>query len=92
MDTSINAINSIGANDGAQPQKTENKDKDKDNDKMKELVENNKFEKFDIDKDGKISGVEALKLKMIFHSVSFDKDDDDAIDESSFNKALSDFK
>lgn len=83
---SINSINttstSAAKNDAA----------DKRSEKLKELVKDNKFEKFDIDNDGKISGAELTKLKMTFNSVDFDVDEDGAVDESSFNSALSDYQ
>ena len=85
MDTSINAVNSVST-----PANTEVNDKYKE--KIKELAENNSFEKFDLDNDGKISGTELTKLKQVFNSVDFDVDEDNAVDESSFNDALSDYK
>lgn len=86
MDTSINAINSVT------PQAPQVEKTDKNAERIKQSAEKYGFEYFDIDKDGKISGTEATKLKMIFNSVSFDKDDEEAIDESAFNSALSDYK
>ena len=59
---------------------------------MKELVKNNSFDKFDLDNDGKISGAELTKLKQVFNSVDFDVDEENAVDESSFDDALSDYK
>lgn len=84
MDTSINAINSVNTE---KPANT-----DKNAEKMKELVKNNKFESFDVDKDGKISGTELAHLKAIFTSITFDQDDEDAIDQKAFNDALSDYQ
>lgn len=65
---------------------------DKNTEKLKELVQKYNFDYFDLDNDGKLSGAEAAKLRQIFNSVDFDVDDEDAIDESSFNDALSDYK
>ena len=86
MDTSINSINSMSTS-AAKTDAT-----DKQTEKMKQLVKDNSFEKFDIDNDGKISGTELTKLKMVFNSVDFDVDEEDAVDEESFNKALSDYQ
>ncbi|MBS4759510.1 MAG: hypothetical protein KHX03_02285 [Clostridium sp.] len=87
MDTSINAINSV-SNSSANTQKTQ----DKNNEKIKELAQKYDFDHFDIDNDGKISGTELTELKRVFNSVSFDTDDEEAIDESAFNSALSEYK
>ena len=78
----INSINST----------TNTSNVDKNAEKMKELVQKYNFEYFDLDNDGKISGAEAVKLQQIFNSVDFDVDEEDAIDESSFNNALSDYQ
>lgn len=86
MDTSINSINSMSTSAA----KTDAADKQ--TEKMKQLVKDNSFEKFDIDNDGKITGAELTKLKMVFNSVDFDVDEEDAVDETSFNKALSDYQ
>ena len=71
MDTSINSINSMSTS-AAKTDAT-----DKQTEKMKQLVKDNSFEKFDIDNDGKISGTELTKLKMVFNSVDFDVDEED---------------
>ena len=88
MDTSINAINSV--NNASTVKSTEASEKQ--TEKLKEMAAKYDFDYFDVDNDGKISGIEATRLKMIFNSVDFDKDDEDAIDESSFESAISDYK
>ena len=85
MDTSITPIN-------ANTNSVSNEQNDKYSQKMKELVKNNSFDKFDLDNDGKISGAELTKLKQVFNSVDFDIDEENAVDESSFDDALSDYK
>ena len=65
---------------------------DKQTEKMKQLVKDNKFESFDVDNDGKLSGIELTRLKMCFSAVDFDTDDDGAVDEASFNDALSEYQ
>ena len=85
MDTSITPVN-------ASTNSVSNEQNDKYAQKMKELVKNNSFDKFDLDNDGKISGIELTKLKQVFNSVNFDVDDENAVDESAFNDALSDYK
>lgn len=86
MDTSINAINSISTS----TQKTQAVDKQ--SEKIKELAQEYDFDYFDVDNDGKLSGTELTKLKSMFNSVDFDVDEDDAVDESAFNSALSEYK
>ena len=86
MDTSINAINSVSTS----TQKTQAVDKQ--SEKIKELAQEYDFDYFDVDNDGKLSGTELTKLKSIFNSVDFDVDEDDAVDESAFNSALSEYK
>ena len=86
MDTSVNAINSISSS--AATTNTQ----DKNAEKIKEMAAKYDFDYFDVDNDGKLSGTEVTKLKMIFNSVDFDTDDEEAIDESSFNSTLSDYQ
>lgn len=86
MDTSINAINPVSTSS----QKTQAADKQ--TEKIKELVKEYDFDYFDTDNDGKLSGTELTKLKSMFTSVDFDVDEDDAVDETSFNAALSEYK
>ncbi len=86
MDTSINAINSVSTSS----QKTQAADKQ--SEKIKELAQEYDFDYFDVDNDGKLSGTELTKLKSMFNSVDFDVDDDDAVDETAFNSALSEYK
>ena len=86
MDTSINAINSVSTS----TQKTQAVDKQ--SEKIKELAQEYDFDYFDVDNDGKLSGTELTKLKSMFNSVDFDVDEDDAVDESAFNSALSENK
>ncbi|HIU91952.1 MAG: hypothetical protein V8R83_03120 [Candidatus Gastranaerophilaceae bacterium] len=86
MDTSINAINSVSTS----TQKTQAVDKQ--SEKIKELAQEYDFDYFDVDNDGKLSGTELTKLKSMFNSVDFDVDEDDAVDESAFNSALSEYK
>ncbi len=57
--------------------------------KIQELKDNNSFDKFDTDSDGKISGTELSALKLVLSGLSFDTDADGAIDESAFNDAFS---
>ena len=84
--TSINAINSVSTS----TQKTQAVDKQ--SEKIKELAQEYDFDYFDVDNDGKLSGTELTKLKSMFNSVDFDVDEDDAVDESAFNSALSEYK
>ena len=84
----MDSINAIGANTS----NVNNEQNDKYTQKIKELVKNNSFDKFDLDNDGKISGAELTKLKQVFNSVDFDVDEENAVDESSFNDALSDYQ
>lgn len=86
MDTSINAINSVSTS----TQKIQAADKQ--SEKIKELAQEYDFDYFDVDNDGKLSGTELTKLKSMFNSVDFDVDEDDAVDESAFNSALSEYK
>lgn len=86
MDTSINAINSVSTS----TQKTQAVDKQ--SEKIKELAQEYDFDYFDVDNDGKLSGTELTKLKSMFNSVDFDVDEDDTVDESAFNSALSEYK
>ena len=86
MDTSINATNSVSTS----TQKTQAVDKQ--SEKIKELAQEYDFDYFDVDNDGKLSGTELTKLKSMFNSVDFDVDEDDAVDESAFNSALSEYK
>lgn len=86
MDTSINAINSVSTS----TQKTQAVDKQ--SEKIKELAQEYDFDYFDVDNEGKLSGTELTKLKSMFNSVDFDVDEDDAVDESAFNSALSEYK
>lgn len=86
MDTSINAINSVSTS----TQKTQAVNKQ--SEKIKELAQEYDFDYFDVDNDGKLSGTELTKLKSMFNSVDFDVDEDDAVDESAFNSALSEYK
>ena len=86
MDTSINAINSVSTS----TQKTQAVDKQ--SEKIKELAQEYDFDYFDVDNDGKLSGTELTKLKSMFNSVDFDVDEDDAVDESAFKSALSEYK
>lgn len=65
---------------------------DKQSEKIKELAQEYDFDYFDVDNDGKLSGTELTKLKSMFNSVDFDVDEDDAVDESAFNSALSEYK
>lgn len=60
--------------------------------KLKNLLQEYDFDYFDVDNDGKLSGTELTKLKSMFNSVDFDVDEDDAVDESAFNSALSEYK
>ena len=86
MDTSINAINSV------RKKKKKTQAVDKQSEKIKELAQEYDFDYFDVDNDGKLSGTELTKLKSMFNSVDFDVDEDDAVDESAFNSALSEYK
>ncbi len=56
--------------------------------KIQELKENNSFDKFDKDSDGKISGTEIAAMKVVLSGIYFGTDSDGAIDEAAFNAAF----
>lgn len=56
--------------------------------RVQSLKENNPFDKFDNDSNGKISGTEIAAMKVVLAGIYFGTDSDGSIDESAFNSAF----